>query len=116
MKKLILGTLALALFANASAFAGTANELARVRQLADRKISGTDVRSRVSAYDNKDGNPCAEKGITYLVDVEARKSTYKELPNGEVGQERKWEKFNQYYISRAELLKGHDLSDTLCQE
>jgi len=116
MKNLTLVVLGISALVTPIAFANSSSDLARVSALANKVISGTDVKKEVSVYDNTENNPCAEPGITYIVKVSVRKSVLKELPNGEIGQEREWENFNQYYISARDLKAGRGLSDTLCQE
>ena len=115
MKTLTLATLILSL-TSTLAFAGTNADLAKVRALADRKISGQDVRKVIEIYDNLDGNPCAEAGRNFLVTVSVRKSVMKELADGSIGQEREWQELNRYSISKRDLRSGGDLSDALCQE
>jgi hypothetical protein len=115
MKTLILGTFALALLSSA-AFADTQSEMARVRQLADHRIAGTDVRKTVTRFNNTEGNPCAPEGISYVVNVQVRKTEIQPGPNGEPGAVRKWEDFAQYSISRQDLLAGKDIDDSICLE
>jgi hypothetical protein len=110
--------LALALFAfcliTPAAHANQARDLKLVRQLADKKMNGEDVKKVIEVYNNVDGNPCAEQGISYLVHVSIRKSEMTEHP--ENGQPREWQKFNMYWISKGDLDAGKDLSDSVCQE
>ncbi|RZA07400.1 MAG: hypothetical protein EOP11_07795 [Proteobacteria bacterium] len=115
MKTLMLTILAFTA-TSGLAFADTAAEMKKVKALADRKISGSDVKKEISSFENTDGNPCAAEGRTYVVTVSLRKSKMEDRGDEEVGQSRAWEEFNVYYVSQAALLKGADLSDTLCQE
>ncbi|MGZ3691282.1 MAG: hypothetical protein ACXVAX_07250 [Pseudobdellovibrio sp.] len=97
-----------------TAHAGTTEDLVKVRQLANKKIMGDDVRKSISVYNNTEGNPCAEDGVNYVVKVQTRKSTFG--PNGAIDQKRSWSDLNTYFISKAQLDKGGDLSDSLCGE
>lgn len=114
MKTLITTLLALTL--SASAFAGEASEMKRVRELADRRISGADVKKEVSAFDNTDGNPCAEPGRTYVVTVKVGKLVPAINKRGNPSPKRVWEEVKTYWISRATLLAGGDINDDVCME
>lgn len=117
MKNLITTIMVGSLFTGASAFAGARADLEKVRNLADKKAYGVDVRKEISIFDNSDGNnPCAVEGISYVVKLQMRKAQLKMMPDGSVGQERVWEDFNTYYISKSDLDRGGDLDDGLCQE
>jgi len=114
MKTLLLTVLALSI--SSSAFASEASEMKLVRELANRRISGADVKKEVTAFDNTEGNPCAEEGRTYLVNVKVSKLVPHYDHQNNPSPKRVWEDFKQYSITRAELLKGGDLSDDICME
>ena len=101
---------------SSAAFANTASDLQKVRHMADLKVSGQDIKKEISVYDNKEGNPCADEGISYIVQVYVRKSVIKQNPDGGLGQTREWQELNQYVISKNDLQKGRDLSDARCME
>ncbi len=115
--KLLVNSIAISILSiSAHCHADPAGDLAKVRELANTIISGSDVRKTITRYKNTDGNPCAAEGITYIVNVQIRKSVLKELPSGAIGQSREWQDFNQYHISEVDLQSGKKLSDAICQE
>lgn len=115
MKTLMITLIALA-SSSTFAFADQASEIKRVRQLADRKISGSDVKKTVEVYDNVEGNPCAEPGINYIVKVSVRKTVRALDKDGNPAPKRIWEEANEYVISRDNLLRGQDVADDVCME
>ena len=113
MKSLLLLTV---LLAAPFAQADTKADLAKVRAKTEKLVSGRDVRLKISAYENTEGNPCAADGTSYIAEVYVRKSFMKMSKSGELSQERRFELFNQYGISKADLDQGGELSDAHCQE
>jgi hypothetical protein len=115
MKTLMLSLLALTA-TSTFAFANDASELKRVRQLADRKVSGSDVKKTITKYENTDNNPCAAEGVSYLVTVSVRKTVPALDKEGNPAPKRIWEEVVDYTISRADLLNGGDLENQVCME
>ena len=97
-------------------FADTKADLAKVRALANKVASGTDIKWKYSVHVNTDENPCAPEGTSYVATLSVRKSKITQLPSGEVKQVRAWEEVNTYVISREQLEVGGKLQDTICQE
>jgi hypothetical protein len=113
MKVLISTLIAVLFLLVANANADEKADLAKVRQLANQIITGSDVRKTVSVYNNNGDNPCAPDGTSYVVNVQVRKSVVKDV--GGI-QSREWQDFDQYSVSKDDLQKGKGLNDTICQE
>jgi hypothetical protein len=115
MKTLMLTLIALTA-SSTFAIANEASELKLVRQLADRKVSGSDVKKSVAKYENTDNNPCAPEGVSYTVSVSVRKWMPGLDKDGNPAPKRVWNEVTDYFISRADLLRGADLSQNVCME
>jgi hypothetical protein len=112
MNHFILALSGVTLLFTLAAQADQKSDLLKVGKLSDQIISGSDVRKTISVFENRDENPCAEAGISYVVKVQVRKA----VRSGQTSQDRQWVDFNEYSISQNNLASGGDLTDSICME